>query len=201
MENVKYGQNLPEDELMTDDFNHRVAIECEVIPFKQAFRIIFIACVHASRLQVSKSIGQSKHCYYCIIYTIYIMYIIFAFMSISLIIFKVSKQPAKYYWYRKVLDISPTIEEPGNFSPYLFLCLTIAWILTWAILIKGIKSSEKVVFFTALFPYVTLVIFFIANFFQDGWKNGYTILFDPDVRNQSFMSKYFLLVFENCTVS
>jgi len=65
----------------------------------------------------------------------------------------------------------------------MFLYLTVAWLIVAAILIKGIKSSEKVVYFTALFPYVTLLIFFIANFFQEGWDNGYTILLKPDVNN------------------
>lgn len=80
-----------------------------------------------------------------------------------------------------MLDISPSITEPGNFNPWVFLFVSVGWILVLVILIKGIKSSEKVVYVTATFPYVVLFAFFVANFFVDGWREGYEILLTPDV--------------------
>ncbi|OXA47094.1 Sodium-dependent neutral amino acid transporter B(0)AT3 [Folsomia candida] len=64
-----------------------------------------------------------------------------------------SNQASKYYWYRRMLDVSNDITQPGNFNPWMLLALTVSWLLVLGILIKGIKSSEKVVYFTALFPY------------------------------------------------
>jgi hypothetical protein len=43
----------------------------------------------------------------------------------------------------------------------LALCLMAAWIVIFFCLIKGIKSSGKVVYFTATFPYFVLVILLI----------------------------------------
>ena len=40
----------------------------------------------------------------------------------------------------------------------LTLCLLLAWIIICAILIRGVTSSGKVAYFTALFPYFVLVI-------------------------------------------
>ncbi len=43
----------------------------------------------------------------------------------------------------------------------LALCLLAAWVVIFLCLIKGIKSSGKVVYFTATFPYFVLVILLI----------------------------------------
>lgn len=39
----------------------------------------------------------------------------------------------------------------------LVVCLALGWLIAFACLIKGIKSAGKVVYFTALFPYVILI--------------------------------------------
>jgi len=96
-----------------------------------------------------------------------------------------AEQPSKYYWFRKTLDISESITDPGNFNWYMFLYISIAWATVALILIKGMKSSEKVVYFTSIFPYAALSIFFVANFFNEGWKRGYIVLLNPDVSNSA----------------
>ena len=59
-----------------------------------------------------------------------------------------------------VLGLRPdtTWENFGTLQWELVLCLLLAWIIVCACLIKGVHSSGKVVYFTALFPYVVLVI-------------------------------------------
>lgn len=50
-----------------------------------------------------------------------------------------------YYWYRKTLDISDSIAEGGGVNWKMALSLLASWILVCLAMIKGIKSSGKVV--------------------------------------------------------
>ena len=44
----------------------------------------------------------------------------------------------------RVLKITKSIDDPGSMQLELLLCLTIAWVLAFLCIIKGIKSSGKV---------------------------------------------------------
>ncbi|XP_078544662.1 sodium- and chloride-dependent neutral and basic amino acid transporter B(0+)-like [Lissotriton helveticus] len=66
--------------------------------------------------------------------------------------------PSQQYWTKVALHQSSGMDETGQIVWYLALCLLLAWILVGAALCKGIKSSGKVVYFTAIFPYVVLII-------------------------------------------
>lgn len=46
----------------------------------------------------------------------------------------------------------------------LVLCLALGWIIAFFCLSKGIKSAGKVVYFTALFPYVILTALLVSIF-------------------------------------
>lgn len=59
--------------------------------------------------------------------------------------------------------ISPDINSPENFNWKIALALLIAWILVYMCMIKGIASSGKVVYVTATFPYLVLIIFFFRG--------------------------------------
>lgn len=54
------------------------------------------------------------------------------------------KDPQLYYFYRKALDISPSIEESGGVNGKLFGCLALAWVVVYVCIVKGVKSSGKV---------------------------------------------------------
>ncbi|CAL1531804.1 unnamed protein product [Lymnaea stagnalis] len=73
------------------------------------------------------------------------------------------KSPAQEYWEESVLGFSDGIQNFGQPKWDLVLCLLLAWIICFFCLIKGIKSTGKVVYFTALFPYVVLVILFFRG--------------------------------------
>ncbi|KAH3880541.1 sodium-dependent proline transporter-like isoform X2 [Dreissena polymorpha] len=73
------------------------------------------------------------------------------------------RSPAEIYWNNVALDLSPGIGTFGQPKWYLALCLLVAWIVVFLCLIKGIKSTGKVVYFTALFPYVVLTILFFRG--------------------------------------
>ncbi|KAM5145285.1 sodium- and chloride-dependent neutral and basic amino acid transporter B(0+) [Mantella aurantiaca] len=80
--------------------------------------------------------------------------------------------PSKQYWDKVALKRSDSIDETGQVVWHLALCLLLAWIITAAALVKGIQSSGKVVYFTALFPYVVLIILLVRGVTLDGAKDG-----------------------------
>ncbi|XP_075115752.1 sodium- and chloride-dependent neutral and basic amino acid transporter B(0+)-like [Leptodactylus fuscus] len=80
--------------------------------------------------------------------------------------------PSKQYWERVALRQSSGLDETGNVVWYLALCLLLSWIIIGAALFKGIKSSGKVVYFTAIFPYVVLLILLIRGATLEGAYEG-----------------------------
>ncbi|CAL1291877.1 unnamed protein product [Larinioides sclopetarius] len=88
--------------------------------------------------------------------------------------------PTEYFWYRQTLDISANIESPEAFNWRIALCLLLAWFFCYLCMAKGIASSGKVVYVTATFPYLVLVIFFFRGITLDGMEKGLEHLFTPD---------------------
>nr|CAB3266322.1 sodium-dependent proline transporter [Phallusia mammillata] len=82
--------------------------------------------------------------------------------------------PSEEYWNNRVLRINKStgIEDPGIVLWDLCLCLLLAWILVFLCLIKGVKSSGKVVYFTATFPYIILIILLIRGCTLEGALDG-----------------------------
>ncbi|XP_038604543.1 sodium- and chloride-dependent neutral and basic amino acid transporter B(0+) [Tachyglossus aculeatus] len=80
--------------------------------------------------------------------------------------------PSEQYWNKVALQRSSGMEETGVVVWYLALCLLLAWVIVGAALFKGIKSSGKVVYFTALFPYVVLLILLVRGATLEGAQKG-----------------------------
>ncbi|RDD36654.1 Sodium- and chloride-dependent glycine transporter 2 [Trichoplax sp. H2] len=92
--------------------------------------------------------------------------------------FKVTS-PSEEYWNKQVLDISKGIGEAGHIRWHLALCLLLAWIVIYFCIFKGIKSSGKVVYFSATFPYVVLVILLIRGVTLKGHLEGINFYLTP----------------------
>lgn len=87
--------------------------------------------------------------------------------------------PTSYFWYRKALDITDSIDETGSFNSYIICCLLAAWTIVCLGMFKGIKSSVKVMYFSSIFPYVVLFCFLVRGLMLDGASEGITHMFYP----------------------
>uniref|UniRef100_H2YP62 Transporter n=1 Tax=Ciona savignyi TaxID=51511 RepID=H2YP62_CIOSA len=86
-----------------------------------------------------------------------------------------------YFWYRNALDISPSINDPGSPVWRMCLALVVAWLIVFIGMFKGIKSSGKVIYFSATFPYIVLIIFFFRGITLPGAVDGLVYMFTPDM--------------------
>uniref|UniRef100_H3D885 Transporter n=1 Tax=Tetraodon nigroviridis TaxID=99883 RepID=H3D885_TETNG len=84
-----------------------------------------------------------------------------------------------YYWYRKTLDISDSISEGGGVNWKMVLSLLFGWVLVCLAMIKGIKSSGKVMYFSSLFPYLVLICFLVRALLLEGSMVGIRHMFTP----------------------
>uniref|UniRef100_A0A8C7VDB1 Transporter n=1 Tax=Oncorhynchus mykiss TaxID=8022 RepID=A0A8C7VDB1_ONCMY len=87
--------------------------------------------------------------------------------------------PSEEYFKYNVLHISKGIEYPGDIRWPLAGCLLLAWLIVYLSLAKGIKSSGKVVYFTATFPYVVLVILLFRGVTLPGAGDGILYFITP----------------------
>nr|CAD7438814.1 unnamed protein product [Timema bartmani] len=86
-----------------------------------------------------------------------------------------------YFWYRTTLDSSPNIDELGDLKWWIVILLLLAWVVVFFIMMKGIQSSGKVVYFTSMFPYIVLTIFFIRGITLKGASAGLVHMYTPKV--------------------
>ncbi|GIY38113.1 sodium- and chloride-dependent glycine transporter 2 [Caerostris darwini] len=87
---------------------------------------------------------------------------------------------SEQFWERYVLQLTSGIDELGIVKWDLALTLFICWMLVFLGIMKGIKSSGKVVYFTATFPYVILIILVIYGCTLSGAMTGLKYLFIPE---------------------
>lgn len=80
----------------------------------------------------------------------------------------------------RVLGLSEGIEYPGGLQWELAGCLLLSWISVYFCVWKGVKSSGKVVYFTALFPYVMLSALVVRGLTLPGASTGLLYYITPD---------------------
>ncbi|CAI5786319.1 sodiumchloride2-likedependent and chloride-dependent GABA transporter 2-like [Podarcis lilfordi] len=93
--------------------------------------------------------------------------------------------PVIEFWERRVLNISDGIEHLGGVRWELALCLLLAWIICYFCIWKGVKSTGKVVYFTATFPYLMLVVLLIRGVSLPGASKGILFYLYPDLTRLS----------------
>ncbi|XP_077421869.1 sodium- and chloride-dependent GABA transporter 2-like [Vanacampus margaritifer] len=88
---------------------------------------------------------------------------------------------ATEFWERRVLKISGGIEEVGSIRWEVFLCLLAMWVICYFCVWKGVKSTGKVVYFTATFPYVMLLVLLIRGLSLPGAIQGVEFYLLPEL--------------------
>ncbi|KHJ42255.1 Sodium:neurotransmitter symporter family protein [Trichuris suis] len=88
--------------------------------------------------------------------------------------------PVQEYFNRRVLNLGDGIDHLGSLSWELALCLLLAWIMVCAILIKGVKSMGKVIYFTATVPYVLLLALLVRGSTLPNAIDGIKFFIIPD---------------------
>uniref|UniRef100_A0A8B9K0U1 Transporter n=1 Tax=Astyanax mexicanus TaxID=7994 RepID=A0A8B9K0U1_ASTMX len=91
-----------------------------------------------------------------------------------------STSAATEFWERRVLSISGGIEELVKVNWEVILCLIAVWIICYVCIWKGIKSTGKVVYFTATFPYVMLLVLLVRGLTLPGALQGIVYYLYPD---------------------
>ncbi|NXW54924.1 SC6A7 protein, partial [Eurystomus gularis] len=91
---------------------------------------------------------------------------------------------SEVFWNDQVLGVthSSGLGDPGSVQWALALCLLVAWIFTFFCLLKNIRISGKVVYFTATFPYLLILIIIIWGAMLDGSLNGVRFYLSTDWR-------------------
>ncbi|ELT92925.1 hypothetical protein CAPTEDRAFT_144422 [Capitella teleta] len=91
--------------------------------------------------------------------------------------------PALEYFERGMLELhkSEGIESVGTIRWQLALCLLAVYLICYFSLWKGISTSGKVVWFTAVFPYFVLLILLIRGVTLPGASDGIKYYMTPDL--------------------
>ncbi|XP_043200249.1 sodium- and chloride-dependent taurine transporter-like [Amphibalanus amphitrite] len=92
----------------------------------------------------------------------------------------VKTDPVVEFWEHNILGLSSGIDDVGVPQWRLVLTLLLAWIMVYFIVWKGIKSSGKVVYFTATFPYIMLFVLLVRGATLPGAKLGILFYLTPD---------------------
>ncbi|KAF9409986.1 hypothetical protein HW555_010805 [Spodoptera exigua] len=86
----------------------------------------------------------------------------------------------EYYNERVLGRGDSTWENWGSIQWHLVGCLALSWLIAFFCVIKGVQSAGKVVYFTALFPYVMLTALMIRGVTLEGAADGVLFYLSPD---------------------
>ncbi|KAI1288376.1 Sodium- and chloride-dependent glycine transporter 2 [Halotydeus destructor] len=100
--------------------------------------------------------------------------------NMSVIMDSDAKSSSQVFWERKVLELSTGIDDLGGIKWDLAACLAISWLIVILCLAKGVKTSGKVVYFAATFPYAILLTLLVTGLMQEGAWEGVKYFITPD---------------------
>ncbi|XP_023269331.1 sodium- and chloride-dependent GABA transporter 1-like isoform X1 [Seriola lalandi dorsalis] len=86
---------------------------------------------------------------------------------------------SQQFFDHRLLEKTNGIEEAGGLRWELVGYLLISWVIVYFCIFKGVKSTGKVVYFTAVFPYFILFALLINNVQLPGAKTGILFFLTP----------------------
>lgn len=87
--------------------------------------------------------------------------------------------PVVEFWERRVLGITDGLHEIGSIRWELTLGLFVASLLVYLVICRGLHQSGKIIWVTALFPYVILSVLFFRGVTLAGSSMGLLYYFTP----------------------
>lgn len=84
------------------------------------------------------------------------------------------------FWEKKILQISDGINHPNGLQWELVISLAVAWVACFFCIWRGIRSTGKSAYFTAIFPYIMLVCLFVRGITLPGAAEGLKFYLKPD---------------------
>ncbi|KAK0156254.1 Sodium- and chloride-dependent GABA transporter 2 [Merluccius polli] len=87
---------------------------------------------------------------------------------------------ATEFWEKRALSISGGIEDIGSIRWEMLLCALALWVICYFCIWKGVRSTGKVVYVTATFPYIMLLILLIRGLTLPGALNGVVFYLLPE---------------------
>ena len=87
------------------------------------------------------------------------------------------------FWEKYILGIGLGLTEFGDLNGFKYdlpMALALSWVVVFLCLMKGVKSSGKVVYFTATFPYLVLIALLVRGVTLPGATEGLYYLFVPE---------------------
>ncbi|XP_064621186.1 sodium- and chloride-dependent glycine transporter 1-like isoform X1 [Lineus longissimus] len=87
--------------------------------------------------------------------------------------------PSEEFWDRHVLQRTSGIHSMGEMRWELFACYTLTWVVTCLCIIRGVKSSGKAVYVTALAPVVIQIVMLCRGVTLPGAIEGIKLYIIP----------------------
>uniref|UniRef100_A0A131YKJ9 Transporter n=1 Tax=Rhipicephalus appendiculatus TaxID=34631 RepID=A0A131YKJ9_RHIAP len=88
--------------------------------------------------------------------------------------------PIVEFWENRVLGITSGLHEIGKVRPEIALYLFIGWAMVYLVIWRGLHQSGKIVWVSALFPYVCLLILLVRGVTLTGAADGLMFYIKPD---------------------
>nr|CAB3266309.1 sodium- and chloride-dependent GABA transporter 1-like [Phallusia mammillata] len=84
------------------------------------------------------------------------------------------------YFVNEVLHLSPSLDQPGALVQDLVVYMLLLWVVFYFCMLKGVKSTAKVVYVTATLPFILIIVILVRGVTLEGAGKGLRFYVIPD---------------------